>query len=120
MAPLGGQCGPRQMRPRPCCQTVSSLGPYRCSSKLNVQAVQQRPAAAVCRTVCLYQAKQQEHRRESLERRSALALGCAERPAPVDLINNLAGVRPCSPAVPRLRVAVDVDEGEQAMRQTHS
>lgn len=37
-------------------------------------------------------------------------MGCTERPAPVDIINNLAGVRPCSPPVPRLRVAVDVDE----------
>jgi hypothetical protein len=45
----------------------------------------------------------------SLERRQALSLGCSERQAVPDIVDTL---RTYSSAGSRLRVAVDVDEGE--------
>lgn len=77
-----------------------------------------RNGAAV-RTYCLHKpspSHEQQQHRVPLERASALALSL-ERPTDLDILGPISSVSVGAP--PRLRIAVDVDEGEQQIRQQH-
>lgn len=68
---------------------------------------------------CIYAGNEGQHRRE-LERRSALALSCTERQtSTADLLGSFNQTAAGLSTPRRLRIAVDVDEGELTAAARH-